>query len=148
MFIGCYVSFDYSGLKSIKFIRLVFLSVNKQFPKVCKCCGKRFNDFEDFIENTYISEHTENHNIQFIQHYDYKEVIAFRNCSCNSTMTIKCILEEFGKNKFFEAIKYDSLKLGISEIEVVELLRKQVLETLKRAKIIRKYHKDIQPSVL
>ncbi len=90
-------------LGSFAYIDAVVASVSQQFPKRCNCCEVEFKDFAEFIEKTYIPKHNESRNIQIIQCEDGNVedgyILAYRNCTCHSTITILCALEDELKAK-------------------------------------------------
>ncbi len=138
----------YSYLESCKYLNYVIKSVYKQFPKTCNCCGKYFENFNDFIENTYISNYTGDNNVQILKHLRYEDVIAYRNCRCHSTMVIRCILEEHEKKEFLNAVKNDVTKFKLDEKEILKILRNIILKKTMKRRLIRATREDIQPSLI
>ena len=142
------MSFDYSSSESSKYIDNIIQSVNNQFPKTCNCCGKKYLNFSDFIRNTYIADHIKNNNMQIINFPDYDDIIAFRNCSCHSTMVIKCILEKYEKKLFFDALKKDSIRFKLDEKEIMQHLKSLIFKVVKTNNSIRSTYEDTQSSHL
>ncbi len=120
-------------LGSFAYIDAVVASVSQQFPKRCNCCEVEFKDFAEFIEKTYIPKHNESRNIQIIQCEDGNVedgyILAYRNCTCHSTITILCALEDELKAKMFEAIEKDAKTMGISMESVMELIRDKIVSS-------------------
>ena len=120
-------------LGSFAYIDAVVASVSQQFPKRCNCCEVEFKDFAEFIEKTYIPEHNDSRNIQIIQCEDGNVedgyILAYRNCTCHSTITILCALEDELKAKMFEAIEKDAKTMGISMESVMELIRDKIVSS-------------------
>ena len=57
------------------------------FPKKCAKCGEVYANLEDFLARTQEIE-----NSSGLKDYDIGQTIValFRNCSCESTLTISC----------------------------------------------------------
>lgn len=124
------MEFDIKQFESFKYVDDIIQSVIEQFPRKCNCCGREFHDFIDFIENTHIPEHTNEQNIQIYQYAEDTDVIAFRNCSCQSTVTVSCILDVTVKKEMIQDFMSDAQKLEIEPERVMEALRNYLLERL------------------
>ena len=113
------------------YIEDVIASVGQQFPKRCKCCDFEFRSFAEFIAKTYIPQHNDSRNIQIIQcDEDNTEdgyILAYRNCTCHSTITILCALEDELKAKMFKAIEADAKTMGVSMESVMETMRDRIV---------------------
>ena len=120
-------------LGSFAYIDAVVASASQQFPKRCNCCDAEFKGFAEFIEKTYIPEHNDSRNIQIIQCEDGNVedgyILAYRNCTCHSTITILCALEDELKARMFEAIEKDAKTMGVSMETVMELIRDKIVSS-------------------
>lgn len=124
------MKFDLKKLRAFIYIDDIIDSVKQQFPRVCNCCGLEFKDFLDFLDNTYIPEHTNSHNIQIIKCNNNTDIVAYRNCSCQSTITVSCVIGENLKRKMFIDIEKDVKEFGVEFEFIMESIRNYILETL------------------
>lgn len=128
------MEFDIKQLDSFKYVNDVIESVKGQFPRQCNCCGREFKDFVDFIENTHIPKHTHDKNITIYQYAEDTDVIAYRNCSCRSTMILSCILDDNVKKEMVKDFVNDAAKFGVEPVRIMEAIRNYLLELTASAK--------------
>ncbi|BAI80689.1 hypothetical protein DEFDS_1221 [Deferribacter desulfuricans SSM1] len=115
--------------KSFYLIDKIIDSLKKQFPKKCSC-GKEFKDFKEFIENTSLPAPQ---NLQIFDCDDVHEVLSLRNCNnCNSTIAIRCALDDIDKKVLLDLIKEDIKINNIEEDEFLQILRNEVLSCAKK----------------
>ncbi|MCX8084228.1 MAG: hypothetical protein N3C60_04835 [Calditerrivibrio sp.] len=118
-------------MDDIAIIDRIIEEVNTIFPKKCPCCGKIFNDFRDFIMNTEIPNHVPDENFMVVHLSDIYDVLAFRNCKCNTTMSIPCAIDKNFKKQLVEIIEERAQKLGIKPEKMAGIMRDLII---KRAK--------------
>lgn len=99
-----------------------------QFPRKCNCCGEIFKNFKEFLQKTTIPPHIVNSNIQIIDFCDIHDLIAYRNCSCGSTLVLPCSVGLGDKKLILDIINWDAEDSGLSKEEVVNLLRDEVIQ--------------------
>lgn len=114
-----------------EFVEIMLDACEKQFPKKCSCCGRYFDTFQDFLTHTIIPVHSKDHSLQLIDSQDLHDVIAFRNCSCGTTMTVQCAVDKPQKKDLVHAISEEARERGVEPEDVAQLLRDEVI---KRAK--------------
>jgi len=56
------------------------------------------------------------------------DVIAFRNCSCGTTMTVQCAVDKPQKKELMHAISEEARERGVEPEDVAQLLRDKVIE--------------------
>ncbi|AEI15602.1 hypothetical protein Flexsi_1973 [Flexistipes sinusarabici DSM 4947] len=114
-----------------EFVEIMLEACEEQFPKKCSCCGRYFETFQDFLSHTIIPVHSKDHSLQLIDSQDLHDVIAFRNCSCGTTMTVQCAVDKPQKKELVHAISEEARERGVEPEDVAQLLRDKVI---KRAK--------------
>lgn len=55
------------------------------------------------------------------------DLIAYRNCSCDSTLVLPCSVGIGNKKLILDIIEWDAKDSGLSREEIVKLLRNQVI---------------------
>ena len=98
------------------------------FPKTCRCCGETFDNFKDFLQKTTIPEHVKGSNIQIIDFCDIHDLIAYRNCSCGSTLVLPCSVGVENKKLILDLVDCDAEESGLTKEEVVRILRDNVIK--------------------
>jgi len=91
-------------IKIEEFVEMMPDACEKQFPKKCNCCCRYFDTFQDFLKYTIIPVHSKDHSLQLIDLENLHDVIAFRNCSCGTTMTVQCAVDKPQKKELMHAI--------------------------------------------
>ena len=103
--------------------------ISKQFPKECKCCGKRYNSFAEFVRNTTPVGKPMSYDAEI---GDWKPVrpigtIGMANCSCGSTL----VLTSKGMNlitlwKLMNWVRNEAQKRGITVSDLLVELRRTI----------------------
>jgi len=109
-------------------IEKIISDVNTLFPKKCPCCKREFKDFADFLKSTTIPPHAVNNNFMLLHNDRGHEIIALRNCSCNTTLAIPCAMNEEFKKQLFHYIEDQANKLSISKEDVTCLMRDKIIK--------------------
>lgn len=122
---------DVKELKSFAYIGDVIASASQQFPKHCQCCDVEFAGFAEFLNKTHIPKHINSKNIQIIRcdgsNVDDGYILAYRNCTCLSTIAIQCALEGELKAKMFKGMEEDAETLGVGMEFIMELMRDRII---------------------
>ncbi|MCF8058639.1 MAG: hypothetical protein K9K67_05040 [Bacteriovoracaceae bacterium] len=96
------------------------------FPKECKVCGSIFSNYQEFIDQTLPLTHGD------LSQGPKRSVLAYRNCTCGSTITIKLedlrdYSEEGQKRRqIFKEKLIVLLERGIEEEEAIEMVKKEM----------------------
>lgn len=109
------------------FVEIMLDSCEKQFPKKCGCCGKYFETFRYFLKNTKIPAHSKGHSLQLINYEGLHDVVAYRNCSCGTTITIQCVIDKLEKEKLVHAITEEAKEKGLDPEDIAQILRDKVI---------------------
>jgi len=123
--------------KTEEFVEMMLDACEKQFPKKCSCCGRYFDTFQDFLKYTIIPVHSKDHSLQLIDSENLHEVIAFRNCSCGTTVTVQCAVDKPQKKELLHAITEEARERGVDPEDVAQLLRDKVIEEARERKAAR-----------
>jgi len=111
-----------------KFVEMILDSCENQFPKKCSCCGRIYETFSEFLENTSLPNHSKDHSLQLINFKEYKDVIALRNCRCGSTISIQCVINPKEKNELMQFIVEEAKRQNVEMEEIALQLRNKVIK--------------------
>jgi hypothetical protein len=96
------------------------------FPKECKACGSVYPNYDDFIKNTEALANGD------LSQGPKRSVLAYRNCPCGSTITIKLEdlrdYSEEGKERrqLFKEKLLVHLENGVDEDDAIEIVKKEM----------------------
>ncbi|MGA1847325.1 hypothetical protein [Deferribacter abyssi] len=111
--------------KSFHLIDKIIKSINSQFPKKCSC-GKLFKNYKEFIDNTTLPAPQ---SLQLFDCSDIHEILSLRNCkTCNSTIALRCMLDDKYKKSLLELIKNDVVLNNLEEDEFLQIFRNEVIK--------------------
>lgn len=95
----------------------------KQFPRKCPACGRRFEDFQQYIRETSPAGTTVNYP------FDPTGMLSWARCRCGNTLTLRC--EEAASEahrRFVQALADESKAAG----RAVESLMSELRDEIRR----------------
>lgn len=94
------------------------------FPKSCKACGKEYSNYDNFLSDTKALDKG------VLSQGPKQTVLAYRNCKCGSTLTIK--LEDL-RDYSEEGIKRrEAFKKRLSQLEESGVKTKDAISQVKK----------------
>ncbi len=114
-------------MNEIELIDKILDEVSKLFPKKCTCCGREYKNFIDFIDNTEIPQHAIDENFMIMHLHGIYDVLALRNCKCNTTMALPCALEKDFKKQLVTILEQKARELNISPEKMAGIMRDKII---------------------
>lgn len=114
-------------------VRVIINFLSDQFPIDCKCCGKKYNSYKEFIKNTTPVGKPVSYDAQ---KGDWRPenplgAISMHNCSCGSTIALSS--QKIDRDTLWQLMdwaKSESEKRNIELSELLAELRTIVHETV------------------
>lgn len=114
-------------MNEIELIDKILEEVSKLFPKRCNCCGREFKDFVDFINNTEIPQHAHDENFMIMHLHGIYDILALRNCKCNTTIALPCALDKEFKKQLVTILEQKAKELNISTEKMAGIMRDKII---------------------
>ena len=103
------------------FVAPMLVMARKQFPRNCPGCGRRYEDFEQYIQETTPAGTTLNYP------FDQTGMIAWVRCRCGNQLTLRC--EEMAAENhrlFVSALESESKAGGRTVDSLMSEIRDEV----------------------
>lgn len=108
-----------------EFVPPILQACKAQFPRTCKCCGRQFVDFADYVRGT--------RPIGLIADLEVDDdplgLMSMANCGCGTTMALRCENPEMHA-MFVKVLRKESSASGRSLSDILTELRSRIRATV------------------
>ena len=116
-------------MKEEDVIKILIDLISKQFPKQCNNCGKSFESFAEYIQNTTHVGKPISYDAELQDWKPHKPIggVAAANCSCGSTLSVDS--QGIGLATMWKLLDWarkESKTRGISISELLDELRDKI----------------------
>ncbi|MCA1927058.1 MAG: hypothetical protein LDL13_04720 [Calditerrivibrio sp.] len=115
-------------------IEKIISEVDKLFPRKCSCCGKEFKSFAEFLELTTILQHAASDNFIILNRNNFFDILALRNCECQSTIAIPCAVNDEFKKELVTLITEEAKRLNSTPKKIAGILRDKIVQRVLHPK--------------
>lgn len=106
-----------------EFIAPVIAMAESQFPRSCACCGRSFEDFKKFVQDTNpIGALTD----MRVGEMDPMALLSWTNCACGSTLVLSCSPENGAHVRFMRILVDEAQATGSSVEQLLRAMREEV----------------------
>lgn len=106
----------------------IISEVNTIFPRKCSCCGKEFKSFSEFLKLTDVIQHSSFENFIILNRNSFFDILALRNCQCQSTISIPCAVDDEFKKKLVTMLSEEAIKLNTTPERIAGMLRDKIIQ--------------------
>lgn len=119
---------DIQPKRALPYIEPLIDHCGEQFPRHCQNCGRRFEDFIDYVSTTTpigaVCWDVELVNGAESLLDDPVGTLSMANCTCGTTLSVGCLDRESGRYRMFlEALQRDAEDSGVTVVAVMDALR-------------------------
>jgi len=103
--------------------------ISKQFPKECNCCGKRYQSFREYLQNTTHAGKPISYDAEYEDWNPVKPIgsISISNCTCGSSLAISSMgMNLFTLGRLMNWARIEAKKRGVAISDILEDIRNKI----------------------